>query len=149
MRTILFSTAALLLSVSLQAPAQAPKGKDPKEKTPEKLPEVRALEVGDSPQTNLKVPFLEEVRTEKELKRIIRDPEWFKLPANKVNFDKERVVFFNWNGSRSDRIGFEVKKDKILFIYTPMNTDDIGNNFRMFVVPASMQLQFEKAKGDS
>jgi hypothetical protein len=71
------------------------------------------------------------------------DKDTLEKVKKEVDFSKEKLVCFDWEGSGQDMVAFKLDKDKdaqvVVFTYTPGRTKDLRMHSRAFVMPKDMK----------
>lgn len=125
---LLFCTACVLALPALLSAADKADKKDAvreielKEFKPSKVPQGRA----DKPTV---------ITDEAGLKQAFDDAKVRAEVMKKVDFTKEKLVFFRWAGSGGDKLEFEAKGDDVTFRVRPGLTDDIQAHYHLFAMP--------------
>jgi hypothetical protein len=67
-----------------------------------------------------------------------------------VNFEKEKLVVFAWQGSGGDKMSAEAKtadgKTTVAFLVTPGFTRDLRKHLKVYVVPKGAEVKTSTAK---
>jgi hypothetical protein len=67
------------------------------------------------------------------------DKEALEKVKKEVDFSKEKLLCFDWEGSGQDKVGFKLEKDKdamlVVFTYTRGLTKDLRMHSHVFVMP--------------
>jgi hypothetical protein len=83
-----------------------------------------------------------EIKTAEEAAKVF-DKDALEKVKKEVDFSKEKLVCFDWEGSGQDMLAFKVEKDKdaqvVVFTYTRGLTKDLGKHARVFVMPQDMK----------
>ncbi|MCI0378530.1 MAG: hypothetical protein L0215_13055 [Gemmataceae bacterium] len=76
------------------------------------------------------------VENEKALAKLFPDNDVRRQISKEVDFEKHRVLYFNWSGSGQDRLLFEIDKEaqKVVFHYKPGLTRDLRPHHYVFRV---------------
>ena len=75
------------------------------------------------------------ITSKKELKEAIARPETVEAISKQVDFSKEIVLLFSWDGSGRDTLTFERNKKEVAFTRTLGRTRDLRFHVKVFAVP--------------
>ena len=83
-----------------------------------------------------------EIKTAEEAAKVF-DKDALEKVKKDVDFNKEKLVCFDWEGSGQDTVTFKLDKDKdaqvVVFTYTRGRTKDLRMHARVFVMPKEMK----------
>jgi len=83
-----------------------------------------------------------EIKTAEEAAKVF-DKDALEKVKKDVDFNKEKLVCFDWEGSGQDMLAFKLDKDKdapvVVFTYTRGATKDLRMHARVFVMPRDMK----------
>src|SRR5262245_7570392 len=125
MRTLL----AMLTAAGLIAPVFAA---DPKAETVKEI-DVKGLKL--SPPLG-RVDKPTEITSAAALAKAVADKEWQEKISKEVDFTKQKLLLFAWNGSGTDKFTSELAKNgDATFQFTHGNTRDLRIHIHLFVLP--------------
>ncbi|MEZ6055739.1 MAG: hypothetical protein R3C01_03450 [Planctomycetaceae bacterium] len=89
------------------------------------------------------------LKNSEELAKLITDKKVLDEIVERVDFDKEWLAFFRWNGSGQDRVTVQVTRDeqgveRVTFPYQPGRTKDLREHAALFAVPHDVKFGGDK-----
>jgi RNA polymerase sigma factor (sigma-70 family) len=78
------------------------------------------------------------ITSAEELAKAFVDKEWQDRIIKQVDFAKEQLLLFAWQGSSGDQLSFKVEVGKemtVVFTYSPGVDQDLRPHFRLFAIP--------------
>jgi hypothetical protein len=107
--------------------------------------EVELKDVKVTPPAKSVVTKPKTIKDAEELAKVIPDKGQAAKVAEKVDFAKEKLVLFAWNGSGRDKLTASDKKtDKgvvVTFAYEEGRTRDLQQHRKLFVVPKDAEVK--------
>jgi len=86
-----------------------------------------------------------EIKSAGELAKAFTQKEVIDSIQKKVDFAKQRLIYFAWSGSGQDSITASEAKGVIVFTYTLGRTRDLRSHFKLFVVDKDATIRVDGA----